>query len=290
MKEIVRPSQTVQLLKKHGFAFKKSLGQNFIIDPHILDAAVAAAELDRRCGVLEIGPGIGALTEQLAKRAGRVVAVEIDQRLLPILEESLQKYNNVALIHGDILKVDVQQIIRHHLRGYDPLHVVANLPYYVTTPILFHLLESGVRFKHLVLMVQKEVAERMRAQPGSKAYGALSVAIQYYAEPQLVRTVPRTVFLPQPKVDSSLIRLTLRSEPPVQVADEALLFRIVRACFHQRRKTVLNNLLHSVVPKERKPELLVVLAETGIDPDRRGETLSLAQFARLADRLRPLIS
>ncbi|WP_276529785.1 16S rRNA (adenine(1518)-N(6)/adenine(1519)-N(6))-dimethyltransferase RsmA [Caldalkalibacillus thermarum] len=277
------------LLEKYGFTFKKSLGQNFLIDSNILRAQVEAAALDKTTGVIEVGPGIGALTEQLAIRAGRVVAFEIDQRLIPILEESLRPYDNVHIIHQDVLKADLEQVVKTYLRGLDKLKVVANLPYYVTTPILLHFIESGLRFEHIVVMVQKEVADRLTATAGSKDYGSLTVFVQYYTEPELIKVVPKTVFVPRPQVDSALVKLSLRKEPPVQVVDEDLFFKTVRACFAQRRKTLLNNLLHQLVGKERKRELVQVLHELDIDPSRRGETLTIAEFARLANGLQNLV-
>ncbi|WP_042686010.1 16S rRNA (adenine(1518)-N(6)/adenine(1519)-N(6))-dimethyltransferase RsmA [Caldalkalibacillus thermarum] len=277
------------LLEKYGFTFKKSLGQNFLVDSNILRAQVEAAALDKTTGVIEVGPGIGALTEQLAIRAGRVVAFEIDQRLIPILEESLRPYDNVHIIHQDVLKADLEQVVKTYLRGLDKLKVVANLPYYVTTPILLHFIESGLRFEHIVVMVQKEVADRLTATAGSKDYGSLTVFVQYYTEPELIKVVPKTVFVPRPQVDSALVKLSLRKEPPVQVVDEDLFFKTVRACFAQRRKTLLNNLLHQLVGKERKRELVQVLHELDIDPSRRGETLTIAEFARLANGLQNLV-
>ncbi|GGK32013.1 ribosomal RNA small subunit methyltransferase A [Caldalkalibacillus thermarum] len=289
MKEIASPTRTKMLLEKYGFTFKKSLGQNFLIDSNILRAQVEAAALDKTTGVIEVGPGIGALTEQLAIRAGRVVAFEIDQRLIPILEESLRPYDNVHIIHQDVLKADLEQVVKTYLRGLDKLKVVANLPYYVTTPILLHFIESGLRFEHIVVMVQKEVADRLTATAGSKDYGSLTVFVQYYTEPELIKVVPKTVFVPRPQVDSALVKLSLRKEPPVQVVDEDLFFKTVRACFAQRRKTLLNNLLHQLVGKERKRELVQVLHELDIDPSRRGETLTIAEFARLANGLQNLV-
>ncbi|EGL81851.1 Ribosomal RNA small subunit methyltransferase A [Caldalkalibacillus thermarum TA2.A1] len=289
MKEIASPTRTKMLLEKYGFTFKKSLGQNFLVDSNILRAQVEAAALDKTTGVIEVGPGIGALTEQLAIRAGRVVAFEIDQRLIPILEESLRPYDNVHIIHQDVLKADLEQVVKTYLRGLDKLKVVANLPYYVTTPILLHFIESGLRFEHIVVMVQKEVADRLTATAGSKDYGSLTVFVQYYTEPELIKVVPKTVFVPRPQVDSALVKLSLRKEPPVQVVDEDLFFKTVRACFAQRRKTLLNNLLHQLVGKERKRELVQVLHELDIDPSRRGETLTIAEFARLANGLQNLV-
>ncbi|MCE5172424.1 16S rRNA (adenine(1518)-N(6)/adenine(1519)-N(6))-dimethyltransferase RsmA [Paenibacillus profundus] len=283
--DIATPSRTKEIVRKHGFSFKKSLGQNFLIDMNIMRRIVDAAELDASTGALEIGPGIGALTEQLAKRAGRVAAVEIDQRLIPILDEVMEPYPNVQVVHGDVLKVDLQELFREQFHGMDKVSVVANLPYYVTTPIMMKLLEEQLPLKHIVVMIQKEVAERMAASPGGKDYGSLSVAVQYYAEPELICTVPGTVFIPQPNVESTVIRLRVREEPPVQVADEQHLFEVVRASFAQRRKTLWNNLKARYGSVCGTDALAEAVATAGIEPTRRGETLSLEEFARLSDSI-----
>ncbi|MBD2848322.1 16S rRNA (adenine(1518)-N(6)/adenine(1519)-N(6))-dimethyltransferase RsmA [Paenibacillus sp. IB182496] len=282
--EVATPARTRAIIARHGFAFKKSLGQNFLIDRNILRTIVAAAELDKAKGALEIGPGIGALTQELAKSAGKVTAVEIDQRLLPILEEVMSEEPHVTLVHGDVLKLDLRALIAREFEGTSGLSVVANLPYYVTTPILMKLLEERLPLQHIVVMIQKEVAQRMTASPGSKAYGSLSVAVQYYTEARLVCTVPHTVFIPQPNVDSAVIKLTVRPEPPVAVTDEGFFFRVVQASFAQRRKTLLNNLL-SFAGKDRREALIQLLDAVAIEPSRRAETLSLAEFARLADAI-----
>ena len=289
MKDIATIQRTKSILERHGFSFKKSLGQNFLIDLNILHKIVAAAELTDASGVLEIGPGIGSLTEQSAKRAKKVVALEIDQRLLPILDDTMSPYPHVHVIHGDALELDLKGIVEREFlaEGIEDISVVANLPYYVTTPIIMRLLESNVRFRSLVMMIQKEVAERIGAKPGTKAYGSLSIAIQYYAEAEVSFIVPKNVFMPAPNVDSAVITLKMRPEPAVTVQDEAFFFEVARASFAQRRKTILNNLTN-FIGKEQKAELEVALNKAGIDPKRRGETLSLEEFARLSDTILPL--
>ncbi|TCI75484.1 16S rRNA (adenine(1518)-N(6)/adenine(1519)-N(6))-dimethyltransferase RsmA [Exiguobacterium sp. SH0S1] len=289
MKDIATIHRTKAILQRHGFSFKKSLGQNFLIDLNILNKIVDAAELDEASGVLEIGPGIGSLTEQSAKRAQKVVALEIDQRLLPILEDTMAPYPNVHVIHGDALELDIRSIVEREFlsEGIDDIAVVANLPYYVTTPIIMRLLESRIKFRSLVMMIQKEVAERIGAKPGTKAYGSLSIAIQYYAEASVSFIVPKSVFMPAPNVDSAVITLKMRPRPAVDVEDEAFFFEIARASFAQRRKTILNNLTNHL-GKDKKVDLERLLNAAGIDPKRRGETLSLQEFARLADTILPL--
>lgn len=277
-------SRTREIMKRYGITTKKSLGQNFLIDQNILNKIVSAAELNPAKGALEIGPGIGALTEKLAQTAGKVVAVEIDQRLLSVLSQVLEPYPNASVIHGDILRTDLHALWLEQFSQSEAVSVVANLPYYITTPIIMSVLESGVDFEHMVVMIQKEVADRMAAAPGSKAYGSLSVAVQYYCSISTVASVPHTVFIPQPNVDSAVIRLTRRAEPAVQVEDEAFFFEVVQASFVQRRKTLYNNLA-SKFGKEHKEELLQALEQEGIDPSRRGETLSLAEYAALAKAL-----
>lgn len=278
------PRKTKALLQKYGFSFKKSLGQNFLIDGNILRGIVSAAELNEAKGALEIGPGIGALTEQLAVRSGKVVAIEIDQRLLPMLEESLAAYPNVSLIHGDVLKIDLPSVFREHFAGVESVSVVANLPYYITTPIVMKLLEERLPVESIVVMVQKEVADRFAAQPGTKDYGSLSVAVQYFAIPKMVMKVPQSVFIPQPNVDSAVVKLTMRDEPAVQARDEELFFRVVQAAFAQRRKTLLNN-LQLFFPEGGKEECRRFLETCGIAPERRGETLTLEEFGTIANGL-----
>lgn len=285
-KDIATPIRTKAILEKYGFSFKKSLGQNFLIDTNILKRIVDHAELTKDSGAIEIGPGIGALTEQLAKNSQKVVAIEIDQRLLPILKETLSPYPNVAVIHEDVLKADVQSIMAKEFSGIDDVMVVANLPYYVTTPIIMKLLEEHLPIRGIVCMLQKEVAERISAKPGTKDYGSLSIAVQYYTEAETVMIVPKTVFVPQPNVDSAVIRLTRRQTPLVVVKDEDFFFRVTRSSFAQRRKTLFNNLQSGLTNgKEKKDLILSVLEEVQIDPTRRGETLSIEEFARLSDAL-----
>ncbi|WP_276357713.1 16S rRNA (adenine(1518)-N(6)/adenine(1519)-N(6))-dimethyltransferase RsmA [Cohnella caldifontis] len=277
---IAAAGRTKEIIRKHGFTFKKSLGQNFLIDGNILDKIIAAAGLDGTKGALEIGPGIGALTERLAQAAGTVVALEIDNRLIPILEDVMSPYGNVNVVHADVLKTDLRRVWADYFADVSGVSVVANLPYYVTTPIVMKLLEEKLPVDRIVVMVQKEVAERMAAKPGGKDYGSLSIAVQYYCEPELVASVPSGAFVPAPNVDSAVIRLTKRAAPAVSVPDEDRFFRVVHAAFAQRRKTIANNLA-AISGKERKAELTALLAEIGIAPERRAETLSLEEFARL---------
>jgi 16S rRNA (adenine1518-N6/adenine1519-N6)-dimethyltransferase len=285
-KDIATPNRTKEILEKYGFSFKKSLGQNFLIDTNILRRIVDFAELSAETGVIEIGPGIGALTEQLARRAKKVVAFEIDQRLLPILAETLSPYPNVRIIHQDVLKADVRKVIDEEFAGIKDVMVVANLPYYVTTPIIMKLLTDNLPLRGIVVMLQKEVAERIAATPGTKDYGSLSIAVQYYTKAETVMTVPRTVFVPQPNVDSAVIRLTKLPQPAVFVENEAFFFEVVRASFAQRRKTILNNLTSNLPNGKMFKEMIEqVLHEVNIDPRRRGETLTIAEFATLSDRL-----
>lgn len=287
-KDIATPGRTKEILEKYGFAFKKSLGQNFLVDTNILKNIVAEAQLTEESGAIEIGPGIGALTEQLARSSKKVVAFEIDQRLLPILADTLSSYPNVTVIHEDVLKADVRSVISTEFSAIADLMVVANLPYYVTTPIIMKLLEEKLPIRGLVVMLQKEVADRISARPGTKDYGSLSIAVQYYSEAETAMIVPKTVFVPQPNVDSAVIRLTIRKEPPVALTDEGFFFLVTRASFAQRRKTISNNLT-SQLPngKEKKGDILAALEEAGIDPGRRGETLSIEEFGRLSNCLYP---
>ncbi|MEK4496325.1 MULTISPECIES: 16S rRNA (adenine(1518)-N(6)/adenine(1519)-N(6))-dimethyltransferase RsmA [Ureibacillus] len=287
-KDIATPVRTKEILNQYGFSFKKSLGQNFIIDPNILRNIVSYANLSEESGAIEIGPGIGALTEHLARNCKKVVAFEIDGRLLPVLEDTLSPYSNVKVIHSDILKADVAKVIEEEMQGIKDIMVVANLPYYVTTPILMKLLHDRLPIRGLVVMMQKEVADRITAKPGTKNYGSLSIAVQYYATAEVVMTVPKTVFMPQPNVDSAVIRLTMRNMPPIQVIDEDFLFIVARASFAQRRKTILNN-LQSGLPsgKEKKQQIVDALNQCGIEPTRRGETLTIEEFGKLSDALLP---
>lgn len=287
-KDIATPVRTKGILEKYGFSFKKSLGQNFLIDTNILKRIVDFAEMGEETCAIEIGPGIGALTEQLARNSNKVVAFEIDQRLLPILAETLSPYPNVKVIHQDVLKADVKKVIDEEFADGSDIMVVANLPYYVTTPIIMKLLEEKLSIRGIVVMLQKEVADRISAKPGTKDYGSLSIAIQYYTHAETVMIVPKTVFVPQPNVDSAVIRLTLRERPAVDVKDERFFFMVTKASFAQRRKTLLNNLT-SQLPngKEKKEAIIDALNASAIDPTRRGETLSLEEFAQLSDALYP---
>ena len=285
-KDIATPIRTKEILEKHGFSFKKSLGQNFLIDPNILRNITKYAELTEEHGAIEIGPGIGALTENLARASKKVVAYEIDQRLFPILDDTLAPYDNVKIIHNDVLKADVGQMIEEEFAGVNDIMVVANLPYYVTTPIIMKLLEEHLPIRGLVVMLQKEVAERISAKPGTKEYGSLSIAIQYFTRAEVVMIVPKTVFMPQPNVDSAVIRLLKRDEPAVKVKNESFFFTITRLSFAQRRKTLLNNLTNGLPNgKEKKESIVHALDRAGIDPTRIGETLSLEEFACLSDEL-----
>lgn len=285
-KDIATPIRTQEILKKYGFSFKKSLGQNFLIDPNILRNIVSHADLTKDSAAIEIGPGIGALTEHLARAAGKVVAFEIDQRLLPVLADTLSPYDNVDVIHADILEVDVKQIFEEQLKDYKDVMVVANLPYYVTTPILLKLLMDRLPIRGLVVMMQKEVADRITASPGTKAYGSLSIAIQYYMQTEIAMIVPKAVFMPQPNVDSAVIKLTRREAPPVQVIDEEFLFKVSRGSFVQRRKTIINNLQSSLPNGKAKKDLIIqALEKVGVDPTRRGETLSIEEFGELSNEL-----
>jgi 16S rRNA (adenine1518-N6/adenine1519-N6)-dimethyltransferase len=284
VKEIATSGRTRDIIRKHRFTFKKSLGQNFLIDGGVLDQIIAAAGLDETRGALEIGPGIGSLTEQLAKAAGKVAAVEIDRRLIPILEDVMSPYKNVSVVHSDILKTDLKQLWEEQFAGLAGVSVVANLPYYVTTPIIMKLLEERLPLENIVVMVQKEVAERMAAKPGGKEFGSLSIAVQYYCEPELVCVVPGKAFIPAPKVDSAVIKLKRRAEPAVSVRDEAKYFQVVQTAFAQRRKTLANN-LSAYSGKERKGELSELLLSCGVLPERRAETLSLQEFAIVCEAL-----
>lgn len=285
--DISNKSQTQNIIKKHGFTFKKSLGQNFLIEPTILDKIVRSAGIDQDTGVIEIGPGIGALTQKLAEKAGKVVAIEIDQRLIPILGDTLSDYSNVKVIHGDVLKISVAEIIEQELATFKSIKVVANLPYYITSPIILKLLEEKLNLDKITIMIQKEVAERISASPGGKDYGSLTVAIEYYAEAEISFTVPKTVFVPQPNVDSAILNLTIRKQSPYEVEDEERLFKVIRASFAQRRKTLYNNMIN-LVGKENKEILLAIFNKTGIEPSRRAETLSLLEFVELSNNLKNL--
>ena len=278
------PKNTIEVIQKYQFAFQKKFGQNFLIDPHVLDKIIGAAGVTKEDMVLEIGPGIGTMTQYLAEAAGKVVAVEIDRNLLPILQETLADYDNVKVIHADVLSLDLEKLVQEE-NGGRPIKVVANLPYYITTPIIMALFEQHVPLAKVTVMVQKEVAARMKSGPGSKDYGALSLAVQYYAEPYIVANVPCNCFMPRPNVDSAVIRLTRYEEPPVQVNDEKMLFKIIRASFNQRRKTLQNGLNNSSELNFTKDQIAAAIAEAGFSPSVRGEALTLEQFAKLTDIL-----
>lgn len=284
MEKLSNPQKTIEVLQKYNFSFQKKFGQNFLIDPHVLDKIIAAAEITKDDFVLEIGPGIGTLTQYLAEAAREVVAVEIDSSLIPILEDTLSSYDNVSVINEDVLKVDLKKLAEER-NGGKPIKVVANLPYYITTPIIMGLFESHVPLKSLTVMVQKEVALRMQAGPGTKDYGALSLAVQYYADPYLAANVPPNCFMPRPNVGSAVIRLTRFEETPVKVTDEALLFRLIRASFNQRRKTLQNGLVNSPELHFSKEQVAAAIETLGVSPSVRGEALTLEQFAALCNAL-----
>ena len=276
------PKTTIEVIQKYQFAFQKRFGQNFLIDAHVLEKIVSAAGITKDDCVLEIGPGIGTMTQYLAESAGQVIAVEIDTNLLPILADTLKDYSNVKVINQDILKVDINELVKEYNNGR-PIKVVANLPYYITTPIIMGLFESNVPIDNITVMVQKEVADRMQVGPGSKDYGALSLAVQYYASPYIVANVPPNCFIPRPNVGSAVIRLTRYQEPPVQVKDPKLMFKLIRASFNQRRKTLQNGLNNSSEISFSKEEITKAIESLGVSPSVRGEALSLEQFAQLAN-------
>ena len=276
------PQNTIEILQKYHFNFQKKFGQNFLIDTHVLEKIISAAGTTKDDMVLEIGPGIGTMTQYLAEAAGKVAAVEIDKNLIPILEDTLSEYDNVMVINDDVLKVDIRGLVEKE-NGGRPVKVVANLPYYITTPIIMRLFESHVPIDSITIMVQKEVADRMQEGPGSKEYGALSLAVQYYAKPEIVVNVPPSCFMPQPKVGSAVIRLTRHSEPPVTVKSEKLLFQVIRASFNQRRKTLANGLANYGAFGLPKEELQACIEKLGVPVNIRGEALSLEQFAQLSN-------
>ncbi len=283
-KHLVNPQNTIEILKKFDVHFQKKFGQNFLIDSHVLDKIIRAADISKEDGVLEVGPGIGTMTQYLCENAGRVLCVEIDKALLPILEYTLADYGNVNVINGDILKQDIWELARKYNDG-KPFKVVANLPYYITTPIIMGFLENDSPISSITVMVQKEVAERMQAEPGTKAYGALSLAVQYYSKPYLAANVPMNCFMPRPNVASAVISLERYDEPPVKTKDEKLMFELIRASFQVRRKTLWNGIKISNSLNYTREEIEKVLTDMGLDVNVRGETLNLAQFAELADRL-----
>lgn len=280
---IATPKRTKQILNKYGFSFKKSLGQNFIVDTNILKRMIESVAITPSSGVIEIGPGIGSLTEQLAIHSKQVLAYEIDQRLLPILEDTLAAYDNVDIVHQDVLKANLNEAIGTYFTDVTDIHVVANLPYYITTPILMHILQQNTPIQSTTVMLQKEVAERMSASPNTKAYGSLSIAVQYYTEAKLLMDVPKSVFIPQPNVVSSILTLEKRAVPPVEVEDEAQFFKVVQACFAHRRKTLRNNLLNHFKAVHDKETIQGIIEATGIDGTRRGESLTMEEFALLAN-------
>ncbi|EMB80634.1 TPA: 16S rRNA (adenine(1518)-N(6)/adenine(1519)-N(6))-dimethyltransferase RsmA [Streptococcus mutans] len=285
--KIADKTVTRAILERHGFTFKKSFGQNFLTDTNILQKIVDTAEIDKTVNVIEIGPGIGALTEFLAENAAEVMTFEIDDRLVPILADTLRDFDNIKVVNEDILKSDLQTCIKEFANPDLPIKVVANLPYYITTPILMHLIESKIPFAEFVVMMQKEVADRISAQPNTKAYGSLSIAVQYYMTAKVAFIVPRTVFVPAPNVDSAILKMTRREQPLVQVQDEDFFFRVGKAAFVHRRKTLWNNLTsHFGKSEEVKVKLEQALEAADIKPSIRGEALTITDFARLADALR----
>ena len=284
MATLGNPKNTIEILQKYQFNFQKKFGQNFLIDTHVLDKIISSAEVTKEDCVLEIGPGIGTMTQYLAENAREVIAVEIDKMLIPILEDTLSEYDNVTVINEDILKVDINKIAKER-NGGKPIKVVANLPYYITTPIIMGLFESGVPLHSITIMVQKEVADRMQVGPGTKDYGALSLAVQYYAKPQIVANVPPNCFMPRPNVGSAVIRLDRYENPPVEVCDEKKMFAIIRAVFNQRRKTMVNSLSNAPELGIKKEMITGVLEAMGETPTVRGETFTLEKFAEFTNRV-----
>ncbi|MDG0844504.1 16S rRNA (adenine(1518)-N(6)/adenine(1519)-N(6))-dimethyltransferase RsmA [Staphylococcus equorum] len=287
IKDVATPSRTKALLNQYGFNFKKSLGQNFLIDVNIIQKIIDASDIGKNTGIIEIGPGMGSLTEQLAKNAKKVVAFEIDQRLIPVLKDTMGPYDNVEIINEDILKADIAHYVTEHLADCDNIMVVANLPYYITTPILLNLMQQSLPIDGYVVMMQKEVGERLNAQVGTKAYGSLSIVTQYYTETSKVLTVPKTVFLPPPNVDSIVVKLMKRQTPEVYIDNEDKFFKMTKAAFSQRRKTISNNYQSLFVDGKVNKEIIKKWLETsGIDPRRRGETLTIKEFAKLYNELK----
>ncbi|SHK36272.1 dimethyladenosine transferase [Anaerocolumna jejuensis DSM 15929] len=282
MASLGNPKETIEILNKYHFNFQKKFGQNFLIDTHVLDKIIKAAEVGKDDLVVEIGPGIGTLTQYLCEAAREVVAVEIDKNLIPILEDTLSAYDNITILNEDILKVDLNRLVQER-NGGRPVKVVANLPYYITTPIIMGLFEAHVPVENITVMVQKEVADRMQAGPGGKDYGALSLAVQYYAKPYIAANVPPNCFMPRPNVGSAVIRLTLHGDKPVVIKDEALMFKLIRASFNQRRKTLANGLNNSEEIKLSKELITEAITELDFSPSIRGEALTLADFAALSN-------
>ncbi|MBQ3515393.1 MAG: 16S rRNA (adenine(1518)-N(6)/adenine(1519)-N(6))-dimethyltransferase RsmA [Lachnospiraceae bacterium] len=284
MEKLSNPQKTIEVIKKYQFNFQKKFGQNFLIDERVIDKIIAAAEITKEDCVLEIGPGIGTLTQMLAEHARQVIAVEIDKNLIPVLEDTLKDYDNIMILNQDILKVDINELVEKYNEG-KPIKVVANLPYYITTPIIMGLFESHVPLESVTVMVQKEVAQRMQEGPNCKEYGALSLAVQYYAKPYLVANVPPNCFMPRPNVGSAVIRLTRWEQCPVQVEDEKFMFALIRAAFNQRRKTLVNAVNNAKELEVIKEQMTAALNELGYSPTLRGEALSLQEFATLSNTL-----
>lgn len=284
MEKLSNPQKTIEVIQKYNFDFQKKFGQNFLIDSRVLDKIIEAANITKEDFVLEIGPGIGTMTQYLAESSREVMAVEIDKNLIPILSDTLSAYDNISILNEDILKVDIGKIAEEKNHG-KPIKVVANLPYYITTPIIMGLFESHVPIDSITVMVQKEVADRMQAGPGTKDYGALSLAVQYYAEPYIVANVPPNCFMPRPKVGSAVIRLTKYKEPPMDVTNEKLLFQLIRASFNQRRKTLQNGIKNFSELNFSKEQVIEALEKMGVSPTIRGEALTLQQFAQLSNLL-----
>ena len=284
MESLGNVKNTIEVLQKYNFNFQKKFGQNFLIDNNILEKIVDAAQLTQEDCVLEIGPGIGTMTQYLAQRAKTVIAVEIDKNLIPILEDTLSLYDNVKILNEDILKVDINRIVEEENNG-KPIKIVANLPYYITTPIIMQMFESHIALESITVMVQKEVADRMQAVPGTKDYGALSLAVRYYSQPEIITRVPASCFMPRPNVDSTVIRLTGYDGPSLEVTDEAYLFAVIRASFNQRRKTLVNGLANAPNLGVSKDEIKKILDQMGLSESVRGETLTLERFIELSNRL-----
>ena len=282
MATLGNPSNTIEVLQKYQFRFQKKYGQNFLIDTHVLDKIIRESAVSKEDLVIEIGPGIGTLTQYLAEAAREVIAIEIDKNLIPVLQDTLSEYDNVSIINEDVLKVDIEKLAEER-NGGKPVKVVANLPYYITTPIIMGLLESKVPLDSITVMVQKEVADRMKTTPGSKDYGALSLAVQYYAIPEIVANVPPNCFMPRPAVGSAVIRLKCHHEPPVEVTDEKLMFQLIRAAFNQRRKTLSNAIANAPNLNYKREEVVAALERIGLSSNIRGEALSLSQFAELTN-------
>lgn len=283
-KKLYSPNTIREIMEKYKFKFSKKLGQNFLIDGNIIDSICDNSDITEADGVIEIGPGIGVLAYELCKRAKKVVAIELDKSLIPILEENLAEFDNFKLIQGDVLNVDLKQLIADEFQGMN-VKVVANLPYYITTPIIMKLLEERLNIDKIVVMVQKEVADRLASSPGTKDYGAITLAVQYYSDANIIVKVPSTVFMPRPNVDSAVIMLDIHKKPRIEVLDEELMFKVIKAAFGQRRKTVLNALTALKLEIE-KDDIRKVLEESGFDPKRRGETFSIEEFGQLADNLK----